>query len=49
MKICSRDFFNRPTLEVLPELLGKYLVRKKGQKYYAGFVTEAEAYIGLKD
>lgn len=49
MKICSRDFFNRPTLEVLPELLGKYLVRKKGLKRTAGFVTEAEAYIGFED
>lgn len=49
MPICSPSFFNRPTLEVLPELLGKYLIRKKGRTEYSGFITEAEAYIGFED
>lgn len=40
-----REFFNRPTLTVAEELLGKLLVYQS-QK---GIITETEAYIGLDD
>ncbi|HBQ21845.1 MAG: hypothetical protein A2Z91_05590 [Deltaproteobacteria bacterium GWA2_38_16] len=47
--ILSLDFFKRPTLEICPELLGKFLIRKIGKKEISGFVTEAEAYVGMDD
>lgn len=45
----KRSFFVRPTLKVAKELLGKYLVRKIGQKKLVGKIVETEAYIGPKD
>ncbi len=45
----SRKFFNRPTLIVAKELLGKFLVRKVGGKIISGIVTETEAYCGPDD
>jgi DNA-3-methyladenine glycosylase len=45
----ERDFFNRDVLAVAPELLGKYLVRKKGKKILAAKITEVEAYRGTED
>jgi len=45
-----RYFFNRPTLTVAKELLGKYLARRLGNgKVLAGKIIETEAYIGSKD
>lgn len=41
----SRDFFNRPTLTVAQELLGKIAVFQN----VAGIITETEAYIGEND
>ncbi len=41
----SRDFFNRPTLTVAQELLGK--IMRFGA--FAGLITETEAYIGQDD
>ena len=41
----SRDFFNRPTLIVAQELLGKIMVFDTS----AGIITETEAYIGEDD
>lgn len=41
----SRDFFERPTLTVAQDLLGKIMVFNK----VAGVITETEAYIGLND
>ncbi len=41
----SRDFFNRPTLIVAQELLGKLLIFQNS----AGLITETEAYIGQDD
>jgi DNA-3-methyladenine glycosylase len=41
----SHDFFNRPTLEVAPDLLGKIIVFGNT----AGVITETEAYIGQND
>jgi len=48
-KILTHNFFDRPTLTVAQELLGKYLVRKVGNKEIALMITETEAYGGLKD
>lgn len=44
---CS--FFNRPTLQVARELLGKRLVRMEGGERTAGIIVEAEAYIHQED
>mgnify|MGYP003394525683 CR=1 FL=1 len=43
------DFFDRPTLLVTRDLLGKFLVRKVGKKEIALMITEVEAYDGFKD
>jgi len=48
-KKLGRRFYNRPTLRVAKELLGKYIVRKIGKKELAGKIIETEAYIGPKD
>jgi DNA-3-methyladenine glycosylase len=49
MKKLPDSFFNRKTLVVAPELLGKYLVRKTGGKIIREKITEVEAYIGPHD
>jgi len=48
-RILEQKFFNRPTLVVARELLGKYLVRAYRGKVTARMITEVEAYDGLKD
>ena len=48
-QILSRDYFNRPTLEVARSLIGKYLVRENGQGQVAGKIIEVEAYVGPRD
>ena len=52
-KILSKNFFNRPTLIVAKELLGKFLVRKyRGKNPPANetlMITEVEAYDGFDD
>jgi DNA-3-methyladenine glycosylase len=48
-KRLGRKFFERSTLKVAQELLGKYLVRRIGKKILAGKIVETEAYIGPKD
>lgn len=42
-------FFDRPTLRVARELLGKYLVRRVGSRNIALPITEVEAYVGPED
>lgn len=42
-------FFNRPTLEVLEDLIGMVLVRKSKGKSVSGIIVEAEAYRGEDD
>jgi DNA-3-methyladenine glycosylase len=48
-RILSKAFFNRPTLIVAQELLGKYMVVRKNGKEIAEMLTEVEAYDGPKD
>ena len=42
-------FFERKTLKVAEDLVGKVLVRKIGQKIIRERITEVEAYIGPQD
>lgn len=44
-----KKFFNRPTLQVARDLLGKFLIRNIGGEKIIGRITEVEAYDGLKD
>ena len=48
-KKLNQNFFARPTLQVARELLGKFLVRKIGQRQIAAMITETEAYRGPND
>ena len=45
----ARNFFNRPTLKVARELLGKFLARAYRGKTSAVMITEVEAYDGFQD
>jgi DNA-3-methyladenine glycosylase len=50
MEPLPRSFFNRDTLTVCSELIGKRLVRKlDGDQRLAGIITELEAYRGQED
>ena len=44
-----QSFYNRPTLTVLEELIGKVLVHTVRGRRTAGVIVEAEAYIGEDD
>jgi DNA-3-methyladenine glycosylase len=48
-KILPPSFYERDTLVVAEELLGKYLVRQIGRKRMIGKIVEVEAYIGESD
>lgn len=45
----KKSFYNRPTLRVAQELLGKYLVYRIGKKKIIGKIVETEAYVGPQD
>jgi DNA-3-methyladenine glycosylase len=49
VKKLNRKFYDRPTLKVAKELLGKYLVIQKDGHLLSGKIVETEAYIGFKD
>jgi DNA-3-methyladenine glycosylase len=48
-KVLDKQFFNRKTLIVAQDLLGKYLVRKIGRKIRRYKITEVESYVGSHD
>lgn len=48
-KRLPRKFYIQPTLKVAKQMLGKYLVRKIGNKKLIGKIVETEAYIGPED
>lgn len=48
-KKLSPEFFDRKTLVVAKDLLGKYLVRKIGKKIVREKIVEVEAYVGSHD
>ena len=50
MEILQPDFFRRDVLDVAPDLLGKYIMRKYDDGHIARFrITEVEAYRGEED
>ncbi len=48
-KRLDRGFYDRATLKVARELLGKYLVLKKDGEILSGKIVETEAYVGPTD
>ena len=48
-RVLSRSFFDRPTLDVAPALLGKIIVHKIDGHVLAGRIVETEAYLGAGD
>ncbi len=49
MRKLPRSFYDRDTITVAKELLGKYLVHVVGGKEYIGKIVEVEAYLGAQD
>ena len=49
MKVLRRPFYERPTLTVANDLIGKVLVHEVRGRRTAGVIVEAEAYIGEDD
>lgn len=47
--VFSRDFFLRDTHTVAQEVLGKYLVRRRGRGVVDAMITEVEVYDGFND
>ena len=44
-----REFYDDNTVQVAQHLLGQYLVRRLGDTFLAGRITETEAYVGRCD
>lgn len=49
MQKLTRAFYNRDTITVAKDLLGKYLVHTVGDIKYIGKIVEVEAYLGQHD
>lgn len=48
-KKLDRDFYDRPTLEIAKELLGKEIALRKKDSFISCKIVESEAYIGAID
>ena len=48
-RVLTRKFFNRSVLEVAPDLIGKFLVRRYRGREIASVIIETEAYDGAND
>ena len=48
-KVLPKKFFERPSLEVAEDLLGKFLVRKYRGREISSMIVETEAYEGAED
>ena len=44
MKLLPASFYNRDTVEVARDLLGKEYIRRHGSQVFRGFIVETEAY-----
>lgn len=49
MKKLERNFYNRDSITVAKELLGKILINKVGDKVLSAKIVETEAYMGVTD
>jgi DNA-3-methyladenine glycosylase len=49
MKKLNREFYNRSSIEVSKDLLGKFLVHKVDEEELVGKIVEVEAYMGKGD
>lgn len=49
MKKLKRHFYDRSTIAVAKDLLGKYLIHHTGDKEQIGRIVEVEAYLGSHD
>ncbi len=47
--LLDRSFYDRPTIDVAPDLLGKVIVRKVAGQVLAASIVETEAYLGKGD